>query len=47
MKSALAARETTAIGRCLGSPRTVGAIVKGASLAIAMINRNAIACTQA
>jgi hypothetical protein len=46
LESALAARERTAIGRYLGSPRTARAIVKGASIAIAMINRNAIACTQ-
>jgi hypothetical protein len=39
--------ETTAIGRQSGSRRTASAIVKGASIAIAMINRNAIACTQA
>jgi hypothetical protein len=45
LESALAARERTAIGRYLGSPRTARAIVKGASIAIAMINRNAIACT--
>jgi hypothetical protein len=40
-------QETTAIGRQSGSRRTASAIVKRASIAIAMINRNAIACTQA
>jgi hypothetical protein len=46
VKSALAVTETTAIGRQPGSARTARAIVKDASRPIAMINRNAIACTQ-
>ena len=46
MKSALAATETTAIGRQLRSPRTASAIVSGPSTPVAMINRNAIPCTQ-
>jgi hypothetical protein len=33
------------IGRQPGSPRTTRAIVSGASTPVAMINRNAIACT--
>ena len=45
-KSALAATETTAIGRQQGSPHTARAIVKGASTPSAMINRNAIPWTQ-
>jgi len=45
MKSALAAMETTATGRQLGSPRTATAMVSGASTPVAMINKNAIACT--
>jgi hypothetical protein len=40
--SALAASETTPIGRQLGSPRIASAIVSGASTPVAMINRNAI-----
>jgi hypothetical protein len=46
MKSAPAARETTVIGRQLGSRRTAKAIVRGASTPVAMINRNAIPWTQ-
>jgi hypothetical protein len=45
-KSALAAKETTAIGRQPGSPRTARAIVSGASGPVAMINKNAIPRTQ-
>ena len=45
-KSALAAIETTAIGRQLGSPRTASAMVSGASTPVAMIKRNAMPCTQ-
>jgi hypothetical protein len=41
-KSALAAIETTRIGRQYGSPRTARAIVSAASTPVAMINRNAI-----
>ena len=44
--STLAATETTAIGRQPGSLRTARAIVSGASTPVAMINRNAIPCTQ-
>ena len=44
--SALAATETTAIGRQPGSPRTARAIVKGATTPDAMINKNAMPCTQ-
>ena len=46
MKSALAARETTAIGRQPASPRTARAMVSGASTPVAMINKNAMPCTQ-
>ena len=45
-KSALAATEMTPIGRQLWSPRIASAIVSGGSPPVAMINRNAIACTQ-
>jgi hypothetical protein len=46
MKSALAAMETTAIGRQLGSPRTARAIDTGASSPGRNDQQNAIACTQ-
>ena len=45
-KSALAAAEATASGHQLASLRTARAIVNRASTPIAMINRNAIPCTQ-
>jgi hypothetical protein len=44
--SAAAARETSAVGRQLGSLRTARAIVSGVSTPIAMINKNAIPWTQ-
>jgi hypothetical protein len=44
-RSALAATETRAVGRQPGSPRTARAMVSGASTPVAMINKNAIACT--
>jgi hypothetical protein len=41
-----AARETSAVGRQLGSLRTARAIASGASTPSAMINKNAMPCTQ-
>jgi hypothetical protein len=46
-RSPLAASETTAIGRQLGSPRTARAIVSGAITPVAMINKNAMPCNNA